>query len=118
MTDKTRQKTSDPKYHAVSLSLSSNACEAAKALNGKRFLATEAPIFPIDGCDVASCSCGYRHFDDRRDGPRRSLDIGMSGQFRVGDERRVLADRRDEDQRSDGDLGDEPTDYFIYLGTR
>ena len=111
------QKASDPQHHAVSLRLSANACDAAKALIGKRFLATQAPIFPIDGCDVASCSCGYRHHGDRRDGQRRELNIGISGQFRIGDDRRVVSDRREERQRSDGEADDEPTDYSIYFDT-
>ncbi len=109
------KKTSDPQYHAVSLSLSANACDAAKALTGQRFLATEAPIFPLDGCNVASCTCGYKHYSDRRAGPRRSLEIGMSGQFRIGDNRRFLRDRRDEGQ---GESDDDLTDYFIYLSKR
>ena len=112
------QKTSGPQYHAVSLMLPSNACDAAKALNGKRFLATEAPIFPVDRCDVASCSCGYQHHDDRRDGPRRVLEAGISEQFRTDGERRESSDRRVEVQRSDEEPERGPTDYFIYVSTR
>lgn len=111
------QNTSDPQHHAVSLRLSANACDAAKALIGKRFIATQAPIFPIAGCDVASCSCGYLHHADRRDAPRRDLNVGMSGQFWIGADRRVVSDRRDEGQCSDGETDDEPTDYSIYFDT-
>lgn len=111
------EKTSDSAYHGVSLKLSANACDAAKALIGRRFLATQAPILPIAGCDLASCSCGYQHHADRRDGPRRGLDMGISGQFWAGEDRRVLADRREEGQRSDGEADDEPTDYSIYFDT-
>ncbi len=112
------KKTSDTRYHAVSIILPSNVCEAAKALIGKRFLAAEAPIFPVIGCDEKSCSCGYRHFGDRRDGPRRALEIGIAEQFHTGGARRVSPDRRDEDQPSDGDSEDEVVDYFIYVDTR
>lgn len=108
----------DPRYLAVSFSLPADACDAAKALVGKRFLATETPIFPIDGCDVASCSCGYRHYNDRREGPRRSLEIGISTQYRNGDERRNLTDRRDEGQRSDEELESETANYSVYVSTR
>ncbi len=112
------KKTSDARYHAVSIVLPSNVCEAAKALIDKRFLAAEAPIFPVDGCDEASCSCGYRHFGDRRDGPRRALDIGFAKEIHAGDVRRVSPDRRDEGQPDDGDLEGEAVDYFIYVDTR
>ncbi len=116
------EKTSDPQYHAVSLILPSNACDAAKALNGERFLASEAPIFPVDRCDVSSCSCGYQHYDDRRDSPRRTLDVGISEEFQADSERRESSDRRHEVQRSDEEPADKPadesTDYFIYVSTR
>ena len=112
------KKASAPRYHAVSIILPSNACVAAKALIGKRFLAAQAPIFPVDGCDVTSCSCGYRHYDDRRAGPRRAQKISISNQRRTGDGRRAFLDQLDEDQRSDGGLEDEAPDYFIYLSTR
>ncbi len=112
------KKTSDTRYHAVSIILPSNVCEAAKALIDKRFLSTEAPIFPVDGCDEASCSCGYRHFGDRRDGPRRALDVRTAEQFHTGVARRVSPDRRDESQSDDGDLEGESVDYFIYVDTR
>ena len=111
------EKASETAHHAVSFSLPANACDAAKALIGKRFLATQAPIFPIDGCDVKSCSCGYRHHGDRRAGPRRTLEIGISEQFRTDGERRDSSDRRDYRQRSDGE-GGKAVDYFIYLSTR
>jgi hypothetical protein len=43
--------------------------------------------------------------------------MGISGLFWAGEDRRVLADRRDEGQRSDGEADDEPTDYSIYFDT-
>lgn len=113
------EETSDLQYHAVTLLLPANACDAAKALNGERFLAADAPIFPVERCDVRSCNCGYEHHDDRRGGPRRMLDIGISDDFRTDDgERRESSDRRHEVQRNDEESADEPTDYFIYVRTR
>ncbi len=112
------KKTSDARYHAVSIVLPSNVCEAAKALIGKRFLATEAPAFPVDGCDAASCSCKFRHYGDRRSGPRRARELGMPDQPRPGDERRVSPDRRDEDQRNGGELEGDAANYSTYVGTR
>ena len=112
------KKTSDTRYHAVSIILASEVCDAARALIGKRFLAAEAPAFPVDGCDAASCSCKYRHYGDRRSGPRRARELGMPDQPRPGDERRVSPDRRDEDQRSGGELEGEAANYSTYIGTR
>jgi hypothetical protein len=47
------------------------ACDAAQACKGKRFLSSNAPLLPLAGCDVMRCDCRYRHYDDRRAGPRR-----------------------------------------------
>jgi len=47
------------------------ACDAAQACKGKRFLSIDAPRLPLAGCDVRRCECKYRHYDDRRAGPRR-----------------------------------------------
>ena len=113
------QKTSDQRYHAVSFILPAKACDAAKALIGQRFLAAEAPIFPIDGCDAASCSCGYRHYGDRRDGPRRrALEIGISEEFRTDGERRDSSERRNKGPRNDEKPAGKAVDYYIYLNTR
>ncbi len=65
------------KYHSVSISYylyhHANACEAVKKLEGKRFLAKEAPPLPLPGCGAAHCRCRYVHFRDRRGDDRRSL---------------------------------------------
>ena len=62
-------------YQSVSVVCASSACEAAKALAEKRFLSSEAPIFPLSNCSSSTCSCKYVHYDDRRSnsGDRRSL---------------------------------------------
>ena len=117
MTERGKE-TSDTRFHAVSIILPPNACEAARALIDQRFLAAEAPIFPVEGCDETSCSCGYRHFGDRRDGPRRALDMGIEEEVHTGGARRVTLDRRDEGQPGDEDFEGEAVDYFIYVDTR
>jgi len=66
-------------FHAVSLKYSSSACDAAKAMTGRRFLSTEAPKLPLPGCDAAQCSCGFAHHADRRSGTDRRSPFGAGG---------------------------------------
>jgi hypothetical protein len=58
-------------YHAVVIAAPANACAAAQACKGKRYLSTEAPRLPLADCNSRRCECKYRHYDDRRGGPRR-----------------------------------------------
>ena len=109
------KKTSDSRYRAVSIVLPPNACDAAKALAGKRFLLAQAPMFPVNGCGAASCSCGYRDHGDRRKGSRRALTIDWLNQLDTGYKRRAFSGRRDEDKRSDGGPEGETGDYVIYV---
>lgn len=109
------KKTSGSQYHAVSIIFPSSACIAAKAQVGVRFLATQAPILPVDGCDEASCSCRYRHHDDRREGPRRVQARGVLGPRPLDDERRTSLGRRAVDKRNYREPDNEAADYFSYL---
>ncbi len=109
------KKTSSPQYHAVSIILPSSACDAAKLLVGTRFLAAQAPVFPVDGCDGASCSCKYQHHDDRREGLRRAEEIGLPSQPPTDEERRTSLDRRAEDQGNNAEPRSVGVDYFSYL---
>jgi hypothetical protein len=61
-------------WHAVVIAAPASACAAAQACKGKRYLSSEAPRLPLEGCDAKSCNCRYRHHADRRDGPRRQED--------------------------------------------
>lgn len=85
-------------FHAVSLKYSSNACDAAKAMTGRRFLASAAPRLPLPGCDALECRCGFDHHEDRRSGgdrrnPFSSIHYGGgTGTLKV--ERRSKKDRR------------------------
>jgi len=56
-------------YRATSISIGRNACAAAQAIAEKRFLVEEddIPKLPLEGCDVADCTCTYAHHADRRD---------------------------------------------------
>jgi hypothetical protein len=43
------------------------------AMRDKRLLARDAPALPLKGCSLsATCKCIYRHYADRRAGPRRT----------------------------------------------
>ena len=66
-------------YHAVSVKCSSSACNAAKAMTGRRFLATAAPQLPLPDCNVAVCQCRFAHHDDRRTGKERRSPFARSG---------------------------------------
>jgi hypothetical protein len=75
-TQRRPSKGSRHRWHAVLIVAPSSACAAAQACKGKRYFSSEAPRLPLANCDAASCGCKYRHFDDRRAGPRRAEEVG------------------------------------------
>ena len=86
-------------WSAVRLVTHDTACARATALTSRRFLAREAPALPLKGCTrAAECNCLYKHFTDRRSGPRRDDDVtgqrNSPGNPRVPSERRAPRDRR------------------------
>ena len=102
-----RVASSDTRYHAVSIRFGANACAAAKAFAGTRFLASDAPGLPLPNCDVSSCQCRFVHHQDRRSGKDRRSPFaaggvpGGTGKFdserRTGNDRRHDADQNDLD---------------------
>ena len=86
-------------FHAVSIRLGGNACTVAKEIQGERFLAKEAPQFPLTGCDVSDCKCRFVHYsdrrttDDRRNPYRGSMGISTGN---LKQEQRTGRDRRDD----------------------
>ncbi len=66
-------------FHGVAIEpTDGHACQAVLAISEQRYLAHEAPLFPLDGCDRrATCHCKYRHYSDRRSALRRETDIGL-----------------------------------------
>ncbi|NIV17785.1 MAG: hypothetical protein GWN47_05100 [Woeseiaceae bacterium] len=66
-------------YHAVSIKMSGNACQAAKDRSGRRFLSTAAPRLPLPDCDAMECNCRFVHHKDRRSGKDRRSPFGPSG---------------------------------------
>ena len=65
-------------WHAVSIVPGAQPCAAAAGLTRKRFLSREAPTLPLKACDQGQCFCRYEHHDDRRKGPRRASEMGVS----------------------------------------
>ena len=95
-------------YHAVSIKFEANACAAAKAMTGRRFLASAAPRLPLPDCDVLECRCRFAHHDDRRTGKDRRSPFA-AGRFSGGTgsyekERRENVGRRREDADSDDEF--------------
>jgi hypothetical protein len=86
-------------WHAVGIRCAENACAAVQALRQRRYLSREAPRLPLADCtNPAGCHCRYRHFEDRRDGPRRDAETGASGIRRAPDvNRRSGRGRRSSD---------------------
>jgi hypothetical protein len=54
-------------FRGTSIRCGTNACDAAKKLQGKRGLPHQIPKLPLSLCDAEQCTCSYKHHDDRRD---------------------------------------------------
>jgi hypothetical protein len=63
-------------WHAVGVtSAGSPCCRASVSARRIRYLSSEAPPLPLSGCtQPKNCTCKYKHFADRRAGPRRVTD--------------------------------------------
>ncbi len=90
-------------FHSVSIRFESNACKAARELEGRRFLSTAAPRLPLPDCDVLECNCRFMHHKDRRSGRDRRSPFGPGGvggsTGRYEQEQREGGDRRKSDDR-------------------
>ena len=102
---KKAEKPSVTPYHAVAIRCGKTPCQAAQDDQTQRYLSAEAPLLPLDQCDRPDhCNCRYQHYEDRRGGPRRRSEHGLSGETDAERlERRNVKDRRanddpDEDQ--------------------
>jgi hypothetical protein len=89
------------KWHAVKVGLQGTSCALATLCRRERFLASEAPALPLPGCDrPETCPCTYRHYTDRREGPRRTDDLPRNSQPEaVERNRRAARGRRTVDSR-------------------
>jgi hypothetical protein len=87
-------------YRAVAIKYSENACDAAKAMTGRRFLSNAAPRLPLPECDFLECRCQFAHHDDRRGGRDRRSPFAPAGTTdgtgSYEKERRERTDRREE----------------------
>ena len=88
-------------FHAVSIKFPEQACAAAKAIAGQRFLSTQAPNLPLPECNASKCNCHFSHHKDRRaNKDRRSpfaSAMSADGTGRFEKERRDRNERRKED---------------------
>jgi len=87
------------KYEGLAFKGDAHCCQAAKKMDGRRFLIAEAPKVPLADCpDPALCRCKMRHIKDRRSGDdRRELVGALSTEMPIGDKRtnkRTGRDRR------------------------
>ena len=98
-------KAGESQFHAVSIKITGTACDAAKAMTGRRFLSAAAPKLPLPDCDVLECNCRFVHHKDRRSGKDRRSPFspagfgGGTGSFER--DKRQVKDRRQ--QKSDED---------------
>src|SRR5580658_2111280 len=85
-------------WSAVRLVTHGDGCARATALQDKRFLFREAPALPLKGCTLsAACNCIYRHYVDRRGGPRRDPKADGKRTVKAPVERRSARGRRGSD---------------------
>jgi len=93
-------------FHAVSIKLDDNACDAAKAMEGRRFLSSAAPRLPLPECNGLECRCQFLHHTDRRArrdrrSPFAAAGFGGGGTGSFAKERRERSDRRKDDDLDD-----------------
>ena len=82
------------RFAAVELMPALESCEAAQQLAGKRILANDAPVLPLEGC-TERCRCAYKRLADRRQGQGRASDYGLPGPIMfTGQDKRKKRDRR------------------------
>ena len=89
-----------PSYSGIEIKMASGeCCQAARELQGQRFLEHEVPMLPLNGCDAVECRCAYERFDERRTDVRRLSDVGydMASQLHDEENRINTSGRRDDD---------------------
>lgn len=88
------KKKASRRFGAVEIYTRSGCCEAARSLEGQRFLATQAPALPLHGCTAAQCSCKFGKLTDRRTEERRLEQGTISGSLFMASNRRAKPERR------------------------
>ena len=92
-------------YHAVSIKFDTHACEAAKEMDGRRFLSNAAPRLPLPDCNSLDCRCRFVHPKDRRAKKDRRSPFAAAG-FGGGTGSFEKERRERTDRRKDADLDD------------
>jgi hypothetical protein len=82
------------RFGAVQIRARGGACAAARALEGQRFLAKDAPPLPLQDCTASQCSCSFTKLSDRRTEGRRLEHGGLSASLFIASNRRTRRDRR------------------------
>jgi hypothetical protein len=90
-------------FHAVSIKPGAYACTQANELAGERFLATEAPEVPLEGCTSTNCECHFVHHTDRRTGKERRSPFTSGGM--------AAGTGKYEQERRQGERRDDSDDY-------
>jgi hypothetical protein len=97
---------------AITSNDSKCACDAVKQLEGRRFLAREAPLLPLQDCTSPACTCSYTRYRDRRgiNGDRRAIASVVASQIQV--ERQNGSNHRNQLQGRRTSDGDESLDIL------
>jgi len=86
-------------YRAAEVIYPECACDAVRALGGRRYLLREVPRIPVPDCTMRKCECSYVRFKDRRNesSDRRALFSIRTNMYTThgNNERRRRAGRRD-----------------------
>lgn len=82
------------RFGAVEIHTRSGCCEAARSLEGQRFLAKQAPALPLPDCTAAQCSCKFGKLTDRRTEDRRLEQGAISSSLFMASNRREKSERR------------------------
>jgi len=82
------------RFSAVEIRTRGGACDSARALEGRRFLAKNAPALPLNDCSEAQCSCRFTKLSDRRTEGRRLDFGGLTATLFLTTNRRAKRDRR------------------------
>ena len=82
------------RFGGVEIRMRKGACSAARALEGKRFLAKNAPELPLSSCDAQRCACSFTKLSDRRTDARRFQQGGLTASLFQATNRRNKRDRR------------------------
>jgi hypothetical protein len=89
-----RAKPAGGRFGAVEIRVRAGACQAARSLEGQRFLSKEAPTLPLPSCAAAQCSCKFTKWSDRRSENRRLEHGGLSASIFLANNRRARRERR------------------------